>query len=161
LSVVGSKLSVGLLCGQPITDNRQRAKRQSQEEPMSEKPTDMEGIINDLASLRARLPKTARSRAAAPPPEKPGERMAFVPGDEEAMKAFEMLALEDTLESLLGDVQAIIQEKHEALIAKTLEIYYATEELSKDPEHADLIPHVEQMRAAYLRDFGTEIPPKK
>ncbi|HSY48860.1 MAG TPA: hypothetical protein VLC46_08620 [Thermoanaerobaculia bacterium] len=128
---------------------------------MSKKTTDVEAIIKEIGSLRARLPKTARSRAATPPLEKPGERMAFVPGDEEAMKAFEMLALEDTLESLLGDVQAIIEEKREALMAKTLEIYYATEELSKDPEHAHLIPHVEQMRAAYLRDFGTEIPPKK
>ena len=143
------------------TDNRQRAKRQSQEEPMSKKPTDMEAIINDLATLRARLPKTARSRAAAPPPEKPGEKMAFVPGDEEAMKAFEMLALEDTLESLAGDVRAIVEEKEEALMAKVMEIYYATEELSKDPANAHLIPHVEKMRAAYRKDFGTEIPPKK
>jgi hypothetical protein len=128
---------------------------------MTKKKTDVEAIINDIATLRARLPKTARARAAAPPPEKRGERMAFVPGDDEAMEAFEMLALEDTLESLAADVHAIVEEKREALMAKVMEIYYAAEELSKDPEHADLIPQVEQMRAAYRKDFGTEIPPKK
>jgi len=128
---------------------------------MSKKKTDVEAIINDIANLRARLPKTARTRAAVRPPEKPAERMAFVPGDEEAIEAFEMLALQDTLESLADDVHAIAEEKREALVAKTLEIYYAAEELSKDPEHADLIPHVEKMRAAYRKDFGTEIPPKK
>jgi hypothetical protein len=128
---------------------------------MSKKTTDVEALINDIAALRARLPKTARTRAAAPPPEKLGERMAFVPGDEEAMEAFEMLALEDTLESFADEVHAIVEEKHEALIAKTLEVYYAAEELSKDPAHAHLIPHVEKMRAAYRKDFGTEIPPKK
>jgi hypothetical protein len=43
-------------------------------------------------------------------------------------------------------------------MASALEIYYAAEKLAKNPEHAHLIPYVEQMRAVYLRDFGTEIP---
>ena len=39
-----------------------------------------------------------------------------------------------------------------------MEIYYAAEKLAKDPDHAHLIPYVEQMRAVYRRDFRTEIP---
>jgi hypothetical protein len=45
-------------------------------------------------------------------------------------------------------------------MAQALKIYYAAEELAKDPEHAHLIPYVEQMRAIYRRDFGTDIPKK-
>lgn len=44
--------------------------------------------------------------------------------------------------------------------AKALEIYYAAEELARDPEHAELIPHVARMREAYERDYGVPIPPK-
>jgi len=30
--------------------------------------------------------------------------------------------------------------------------------LAKDPEHAHLIPLVEQMRESYRRDYGRDIP---
>jgi hypothetical protein len=128
---------------------------------MSQKTVDVEGILNTIASVRAQLPQLAKARAAAPPPEKPEEYLAFVPGDEEAMKTFEMLALADGLESFAGELRTAIDEAQQTLMENAMNVYYAAEELIKDPEHAHLIPYVEQMRAIYLRDFGTEIPPRK
>jgi len=128
---------------------------------MSQKKVDVEGILNTIASVRAQLPQLAKARAAAPRPEVTEERLAFVPGDEEAMKTFEMLALADGLESFADELQEAIDEANETLMADAMKVYYAAEELIKDPKHAHLIPYVEQMRAIYLSDFGTEIPPKK
>jgi hypothetical protein len=128
---------------------------------MSEKKFDVEAVINTLASIRERIPQLAKARAAAPPPEVPEERLSFVPGDEEAMKTFEMQALADALESFADELRASIDEAEQKLMADAMAVYYAAEELSKDPEHAHLIPYVEQMRAIYRRDFGKEIPPKK
>jgi hypothetical protein len=34
------------------------------------------------------------------------------------------------------------------------------EELAREPEHADLIPQLEAMRAAHVRDFLQVHPPK-
>jgi hypothetical protein len=42
-----------------------------------------------------------------------------------------------------------------------LNVYYATEELVKDPANAHLIPHLEAMRKAYEDSYGKPIPPKK
>lgn len=83
---------------------------------------------------------------------------AFVPGDEEAIEAFELLTLAGALESLAGDLSASIEAAEQKVMADALEIYYAAEKLSKKPEHAHLIPYVEEMQAIYRRDFGREIP---
>lgn len=45
--------------------------------------------------------------------------------------------------------------------SKDREIYYAAEKLAEEPEHAHLIPYVEQMRTIYRRDFGTPIPERE
>jgi len=45
-------------------------------------------------------------------------------------------------------------------MAMAMKVYYAAEELAKDPEHAELIPHVEKMREAYSSFYGKPIPPK-
>jgi hypothetical protein len=69
-----------------------------------------------------------------------------------------METLADALESFAGELSDSIDTAQQQAIAGAMEIYYAAEKLSKDPEHAHLIPYVEQMRAVYRRDFGTEIP---
>jgi hypothetical protein len=45
--------------------------------------------------------------------------------------------------------------------AMGLEIFYAAEEASQDPANAHLIEQVEEMRAAYEREYGRPIPPKE
>jgi len=83
---------------------------------------------------------------------------SFVPGDQEAMEAFEMEALAEALESFADELGESIELARQKALEKALEIYYAAEKLARDPEHADLIPYVEQMREVYRRDFGTDIP---
>ena len=74
---------------------------------------------------------------------------------------FEMLALAEGLENLSEDLSAAVRKKEAEAVEAALQVYYTTEELSRDPAHAHLIPHVEKMREAYERDFGRPIPPKR
>jgi hypothetical protein len=123
---------------------------------MNKKKIDVEGVLNTLASIRKQIPHLP----AAPPR---GETTADAPlpsASEEAMELFEMETLAGALESFAGEVSAAIDDAQQKAMAEAMKIYYAAEELAKDPEHAHLIPYVEQMRAIYRRDFGTDIPKK-
>lgn len=64
----------------------------------------------------------------------------------------------DGLADLVSEMQSIIDQRREKLYRDALEIYYVAEELSRDPAHADVIPHVEAMRRGHERDFGRGIP---
>ena len=65
------------------------------------------------------------------------------------------------LRSLATDVRSAIEYAHAQATEKALQVYYAAEELARDPAHADLIPHVEAMRKAYEKSYGKPIPAKK
>jgi tRNA A37 threonylcarbamoyladenosine dehydratase len=80
---------------------------------------------------------------------------------EQAMNDFEMLAAADALESLAGQIQTVVDRKMEKLYQQALEVYYAAEELAKDPEHADVQAHVEAMQRAHVSQYGRPIPPKR
>jgi len=123
---------------------------------MSKKKIDVEGILNTLASIRKQIPHLP---AAAPPRETTADA-PFPTGGEDAMELFEMETLADALESFAGEVSAAIDDAQQKAMVEALKIYYAAEELAKDPAHAHLIPYVEEMRAIYRRDFGTDIPKK-
>jgi hypothetical protein len=62
------------------------------------------------------------------------------------------------LESLTDGLAAAIDDAQARLLAQCLEVYYTTEALSRDPAHANLVPHVEEMRRAYERSYGRPIP---
>jgi len=124
---------------------------------MSKQKADVEGILNTLASIRGRIPMLANV-PAKPPVNETTSMGSFVPGDQEAMEAFEMETLAEALESFADELSESIETARQKALEKALEIYYAAEKLAKDPEHADLIPYVEQMREIYRRDFGTDIP---
>jgi hypothetical protein len=47
-----------------------------------------------------------------------------------------------------------IETAQQQAMAGALEIYYAAEKLAKDPEHAHLMPHVEQMRTVSYATSG-------
>jgi hypothetical protein len=72
------------------------------------------------------------------------------------MELFEMETLADALESFAGELSDSIETAQQKAIAEALEIYYAAEKLAKEPEHAHVIPYVQQMRAIYRRHFGKE-----
>jgi hypothetical protein len=69
-----------------------------------------------------------------------------------------METLANALESFASELSDSIETAEQQAMAGALEIYYAAEKLAKEPEHAHLVPYVEQMRAIYRRDFGTDIP---
>jgi len=120
---------------------------------MTKQKIDVEGILNTLAAVRKQIPHLAD----APPRDTASAATLLASGDD-AMEIFEMETLADALESFAGEVSDSIEAAREKALAGALEIYYAAQELSKDPEHAHLIPLVEQMREAYRRDYGTDIP---
>jgi len=120
---------------------------------MTKQKIDVEGILNTLAAVRKQIPHLAD----APPRDTTNAATLPAAGDD-AMELFEMETLADALESFAGEVSDSIETAREKALAAALEIYYAAEELSKDPEHAHLIPLVEQMRESYRRDYGRDIP---
>jgi hypothetical protein len=73
---------------------------------------------------------------------------------------FEYLAVAEGLESLASEFSSAVERKYAEAMERALQVYYTAEELSRDPAHADLIPHVQRMREAYERDFGRPIPPR-
>ena len=119
----------------------------------TKKKFDAAPILQQLAEIRKGLPH----RASIPSRPASDGRALDVRTEED----FEYAALVEGLESLAADVSATVEHARAAATAKALEIYYAAEELSRDPEHADLIPLVEKMRAAYESDYGKPIPPKR
>jgi hypothetical protein len=79
---------------------------------------------------------------------------------EQAEYDFAALTVAEALTALADKIHAVMSRRREELYWKCIEAYYVAEELSRDPEHAHLIPHVEAMRAAHERDYGKPIPPR-
>ena len=120
------------------------------------KKLDAAAILSKLAELRKGIPDVGN---LPPRPRKSDEgRTAMFPGA--TMEDFDLMAVADGLEALADDIHAVAEQKHAAAMVKALEIYYAAEELARDPAHPEVIPHVENMRRAYEADFGKPIPPK-
>ena len=77
------------------------------------------------------------------------------------MEEFELEAIADAAESLADDIRAVVEAKMQTLMEQALDVYYAAEALARDPEHAHLIEHVENMRRAYAAQYGRAIPTKE
>jgi len=120
---------------------------------MTKQKIDVEGILNTLAAVWKQVPHLSN----VPPRDATGTA-ALLGSSDEAMELFEMETLADALDSFAGELSDSIETAREQAVAGALEIYYAAQELAKDPEHAHLIPIVQQMREAYRRDYGTDIP---
>lgn len=119
---------------------------------MNAKRLDATEVLRKLSALREMMPRPEGKYT-------PTTKTKLLPtGD--AMRDFEEQAIVDALGSMADELHAAIEEKREKLFRDSMEIYYAAEELSRDPAHAHLIPHVEAMRAGYLKDFGRPIPPR-
>ncbi|HSY50982.1 MAG TPA: hypothetical protein VLC46_19415 [Thermoanaerobaculia bacterium] len=125
------------------------------------KPIDAEGILRKLSEMRKSIPFLKHD---APPPTQDEGVMGGLDAagmNPDELEEFNYLAVADGLESLANELSEAIEEKKALALAKALEVYYAAEELAKDPAHTDLIPHVEAMRVAYEQSYGKPIPPKK
>lgn len=113
-----------------------------------------EDVLAVLAEVRSQLP------AGELPPREPGPeldpRLGGVTDEEFAWEA-----VQQAVESLLAEVEAIAEARRQKLLEHVLDLYYGLEEASRDPANAHLIPEVEKLRAAYLRDYGRPIPTKE
>jgi len=74
---------------------------------------------------------------------------------------FELSVAADALKTLAGQIESVVDRRLQAAYEQALHVYYTAEELARDPEHAELIPHVEAMRRAHEAQYGRPIPPKK
>lgn len=124
---------------------------------MKRKRPDAESILRQLAEIRRAIPRVA----PAPPPATDGRAHDVDGMSSWSEEDFDYAAVADGLSSLSDELSAAIDHAAAAATAKALEIYYAAEELARDPAHAELIPHVERMRAAYERDFSRPVPARK
>ncbi|HVE70311.1 MAG TPA: hypothetical protein VNI54_03005 [Thermoanaerobaculia bacterium] len=111
---------------------------------------DAEPILRQLAEIRRVIPYL---QPGPPPP--PSRTVPCTPED------FEYAAVADGVESLLHELEAAIDHAYALATAKALEIYYTAEELSRQPEHAELIPHVARMREAWEEEHGRPIPERE
>lgn len=73
---------------------------------------------------------------------------------------FEYEAVLDAAQSLERELRQAIESREQRLYEDCLDAFYAAEELSRQPEHADLIPKVEEMRRLHEQDYGKPIPPR-
>ena len=115
---------------------------------------DTEKILAILAKIRAEMPLDKF------PPAVRRERIESDMGPQ-SLEDFELLTIAEALESVADDARAVVNGANKALLENALDVYYAAEELSHDPEHAELIPQVENMRRAYESHYGHAIPTKE
>lgn len=120
---------------------------------MAAKKLDAALILSRLAEMRKSIPRLEETSRR---PSTDG-----ILEDCRTAEDFEYAAVADALQSMADDLHAAVDKARAEATAAALEIYYKAEELSRDPEHADLIPHVERMREAYERQFGKPVPEKK
>jgi hypothetical protein len=132
-------------------------------------PIDAERLLNLLAQMRQLVLEQYRDlprrQEAAPPPQEPADiRLSFLPANEETIRLFEWTVVADALQSLTNEVIEIDQN----LMAEAVYGYYWAEERIMDPDEtlsdeelANLVSFMEEVRAAWLGRYGTEIPPRK
>ena len=120
-------------------------------------------VLEQLAAIRAAIPRHLRPAKPKPPKNDEGATTGSFTGGtltEDDIETFEMEAVAEGLESLMSELSESLDAAQERLSKQAMEIYYAAEELAKDPAHADLIPHEQAMREAYEKEHGHPIPPR-
>ena len=80
---------------------------------------------------------------------------------DQAEHDFATLVVAEALSALARKIRTVLAHREEELYQQCLTVYYTAEELSRDPQHAHLIPHVEAMRAGHERQYGFPIPPRR
>jgi hypothetical protein len=113
-----------------------------------------EQVLARLGRLRAgmplhRIPPRLRRRCT--------ER----PLDVHSIENFDGEAVAEALGTMADEVHALVETVAQTLVEQALDVYYALEELVRDPEHAHLLPHLENMRNAYEQSYGCAVPTKE
>ncbi|MCU1244956.1 MAG: hypothetical protein JWN02_866 [Acidobacteria bacterium] len=123
-------------------------------------PIDAEGILRTLAEVRKVIPKLD-GVPGAPAPKRTDERFISGALDVNSLREFDYQAVTDGLESVTAELSAALDAAQQKMLDQALDVYYAAVELARDPVHAEMIPHVEQMRRAYEQSYGRPIPSRE
>jgi hypothetical protein len=126
-------------------------------------------VLQTVTEARASFQSTLSPEEWATLPPEPANRdLASLPQTalstaqvEQAELDFELLAAAEALEHLAQQIELVIAQRMEEAYAQALHVYYVTEELSLDPAHQELLPHVAAMRAAHEEQYGYPIPPRQ
>jgi malate synthase len=121
---------------------------------MNPQKLNAEEILAKLAEIRSKIPPE-RLVPRKPRPETTSRV------DARSVEDFEYAAVLEAVEGLADEVRSSVDAAREQAFEQALDIYYAAEELARDPEHANLIEQVEKMRQAYLSSYGHPIPSKE
>ena len=101
---------------------------------------DAEAILQILADVRKAIPYELKPL--------PPEATTIAMREGETVDDFELATVADGLERLTIELSDALDRANAKLRADALRVYYAAEELARDPANAHLIPHVEAMRRA-------------
>jgi hypothetical protein len=127
-------------------------------------PMNTERLLAELAKVRAAMPlhrirrKLKPKRISARLDARPLNTLSL---NTLSMEDFELETVAEALETMVEETSAVIEALEESVFEQALDIYYAAEELARDPEHAHLIEHVEKMRRSYEAEEGQPIPSKE
>jgi isochorismate hydrolase len=123
-----------------------------------------ERLLAELAKVRAAMPLHRIRRKLKPKctSERLNARSLKTQSlNMQSMQDFELETVAEALETMVEETGAVIEALEESLFEQALDIYYAAEELARDPEHAHLVEQVEKMRRSYEAEEGRPIPSKE
>lgn len=132
----------------------QEIRKLREEVPLDGRPLDAEKILAKLAEIRSMMPLEGI------PLSRPKEPRQLQGLDLRTKQDFDDAAVIHAVESLAADAQAIVDAGMERAFEMALDVYYKAEELARDPENAELVQHVENMRRAFENSYGHPIPTK-
>jgi hypothetical protein len=122
-------------------------------------PMNTERLLAELAKVRAAMPLHRIRRTLKP--KRTSERLNARSLNTLSMEDFELETVADALETMVEETSAVVEALEESLFEQALDIYYAAEELARDPGHAHLVEQVEKMRRSYEAEEGRPIPSKE
>lgn len=119
-------------------------------------------VLNETAAaFQAQLTDEERAAFATQNADDIGSSLVYASDErEQALADFELLAAVDAAEALARDIRAFCDRRLAEAYRSALEVYYTAEELTRDPEHAELVAQVEAMRRAHEEQYGRPIPPR-
>jgi hypothetical protein len=123
-----------------------------------ESAADILRVANDMTeAFRSTVTEEERAALDAKHANEPESAVYAAGSREEAMTEFTI----DALQALADDMQSVLDRRMETLYHRSLDVYYAAEELARQPEHAHLVEHVEAMRRAHEKEYGVPPPPRE
>ncbi len=117
-------------------------------------------VVNDVSEeFRKTVTEEERAALDAKHANEPESAVYAAASREEAVTEFTV----DALQTLADDMRLVLDQRMEKVYRQALEVYYAAEELARDPkhpEHAQLVEQLAAMRLAHEKEYGAPPPPR-